>query len=179
MEPFKQKTESVTQKLKEELQSIRTGRPQAALVENLEVEYYGQKIPLKQAGTATVIPPREIKIQAWDEEGAKAISKAIESSSLGLTANTEGVVIRVFLPELSVERREELSKHIKKTTETYRIQIRGAREDARASIDRQEKEGTITKDDQFKQKEQIQKETEEANKKIEELLEAKLKEINE
>ena len=179
MDPFKQKTEIILQKLKEELASIRTGRPTTALVENLEIEYYGQKIPVKQAGIATIIPPREIQIQAWDKEGAEAISKAIETSSLGLTANTEGTTIRVFLPELSTERREELSKHIKKTVETYRIQIRTAREEARGKIDKEEKAGEITKDDQFKQKEMAQKHTEQTNKEVEEILERKIKEINE
>ena len=176
---FKQKTEHIVQKLKEELSGIRANRPTSGLVENIGVEYYGQTMPLKQAGSISVKPPREIHITAWDKEGAAAIAKGIETSSLGLTANTDGMTIRVFLPELSTERREELSKHVKKITESYKIQVRAAREDANKEIDAMEKAGKITEDDKFKKKEQTQKETSKANEEIEIILERKLKEINE
>ncbi|MDP3725063.1 MAG: ribosome-recycling factor, partial [Nanoarchaeota archaeon] len=126
---FSQKTASIIQKLKEEIASIRANRPTPALVEDIKVEYYGEILPIKQVGAISIKPPREILIQAWDKEGAVAIAKGIETSSLGLTANADGITIRVFLPELSGERREELGKHVKKITEGYRIQIRAALEE--------------------------------------------------
>ncbi len=182
MDNYKQKTESVTIKLKEELGTIRANRPTPALVEDIEVEYYGTKMPLKQAGAISLKPPREIQIQAWDKAGADAIIKGIEEShkksSLG-SISADGLTVRMFLPELSVERRQELSKLVKKTVESYRIQIRTAREDANKAIDVAAKRGELTEDDKFQEKEKIQKETEKANEQIEEILERKLTEINE
>ena len=176
---FTQKISLIAQKLKEELAGIRANRPSPALVEDLRVEYCGQLMPLKQVGAISIKPPREIQIQAWDKDGAQAIAKAIEASSLGLTPNADGLSIRVFLPELSTERREELSKHVRKITETYRIQIRAAREDANKETDKLQKEGEITEDDKFKRKEGVQKETDKINEEIEAILERKTKEINE
>ena len=182
MNTFTETTNSIITRIKEELATIRANRLTPALVEDIEVEYYGAKMPLKQAGSISMKPPREIQIQAWDQAGAVAIIKGIEEShkksSLG-SASAEGLVVRVFLPELSVERRQELSKLVKKTVESYRIHIRTAREDANKEIDIAAKRGELTEDDKFQEKEKIQKETEKANKQIEEILDRKLAEINE
>ena len=125
---FKTRSAEIIEKLKNELSSIRASRPSPTLVENIEVEYYGQKMLVKQVGAISIKPPREIQIQAWDKEGAAAIIKSVEKSALGLTPNAEGNTVRIFLPELSGERREELSRHVKKITEGYRIHVRTARE---------------------------------------------------
>ncbi|MAF79468.1 ribosome recycling factor [bacterium] len=179
---LKDRTTRILEKLKEELITIRTSRPTPALVENIAVEYYGEKMPLKQVGSISIKPPREIQIQAWDKEGATAIAKALDETakkSSHSSATAEGQLVRVFLPELSTERREELSKHIKKIVEEHRIQIRTAREETNKEIDSAEKQGELTEDDKFQQKEEIQKETEEINKEVDEILERKLAEINE
>lgn len=179
MESFTQKTTSLTQKLKEELAPIRANRPTPALLENIQAEYYGQMMPLKQMGAISIKPPREIQIQAWDKEGVTAIVKAIQESPLGLTPMPDGNTIRVFLPELSAERREELGKHVKKIAEGYRIHLRAAREEANKEIERMEKAGELTEDDKFRRKEDIQKQTDRANEEIEAILERKLQEIHE
>ncbi len=178
MENFKTRTREILEKLKNELAGIRANRPTPALIEDLRAEYYGEMMPVKQMGAISIKPPREIQVQAWDKEGAAAIAKAIQSSSLGLTPNSDGNTIRVFLPELSAERREELGRHVRKIVEGYRIQIRAAREEANKEIDHRAKAGEITEDDKFKHKEGVQKETDKANEEVEEMLEKKLEEIN-
>ncbi|MEK7479114.1 MAG: ribosome recycling factor [Patescibacteria group bacterium] len=175
---FNQKTTSLIQTLKEELAPIRANRPTPALLEDVQAEYYGQMMPLKQMGAIHIKPPREIQIQAWDKEGVTAIVKAIQESSLGLTPMPDGNTIRVFLPELSAERREELSRHVKKITEGYRIQLRAAREEANKEIERMEKAGELTEDDKFRRKEDIQKQTDTTNEEMEAILQRKVKEIN-
>lgn len=172
---FKHKANQTVQKLKEELASIRTNRPTPALVENIQVEYYDQKLPLQQVGSINVIPPREINIQVWDKSAVESVVKAIDTSPLNISASADGNNIRIHLPELSQERREELIKHIKKTTESYRIQVRTLRDEANKQIQKSDE----PEDQKFKQKNEIQKETDHTNKQIEELLEKKIKEISE
>lgn len=163
--------------MKEEIKGVRANRPSAALVEDLKVEYYGNLTPLKHMASISVKPPREINIQVWDKEAVNAVAKAIELSDLGLSANTEDNVIRVFLPELSEERRKELVRHVKKILETFRIKVRQAREEANQKVDDLFDKKEISEDDKFKIKEQVQEETEWANEEIEKIFEAKEKEI--
>src|SRR3989344_1181046 len=176
---FKSQTKGIVQKIKDELSSVRTNRPSAGMIENIKAECYGQSMLIKQLGSISILPPREIQIQAWDKEAAQSITQAIESSHTGFTANTEGNTIRVFLPELNKERREELTKHIKKMGEENRIQIRGARDEANKKVERQEKGGELNEDQKFRERNEIQKATEKANQEIEELIERKIKEISE
>lgn len=177
LEAFKENTVKVLDSLKRELSSIRTNRPTTGLVDDIKVSYYNQMMPIKQLGTVGISPPREIHIQVWDVEAVPMVAKAIESSSLGMTANTEGNTIRIYLPELSEERREELIKHIKRVTEDHRIQIRHSRDDANKQIQRSFDANELNEDQKFKQKEAIQKETDRINGTIESLVEAKIKEI--
>lgn len=179
MEEFKNKTKEVVEKMKKTLSSVRTGRPATALVENIQTDYYGQKTPVKQIASIGVVPPREITIQAWDKEAVSSIIKAIESSNLGLSANPDGNIIRIHLPELSHERREELSRYIKKEAENYRIETRHFRDEANKRIQKMFDSKEINEDEKFKLKENIQKETGKINSEIDKLLENKIKEINE
>ena len=175
---FKQKINRLISDFKEGVKSVRANRPSAAMVENLEVDYYGTKTPLNHLASIQIRPPREIIIQVWDGDAVKSVSDVINSSDLGFTANTEGNVIKVFIPELSRERREELIKYIKNQVEECRINIRNLRDEVNKEIDAKEKSGEITEDDKFRFKKETQEETEKANKEIEEVFENKKEEIS-
>ncbi len=171
------KTQALTEKLREDASGVRTSRPSAALVENLRASYYDQSTPLKQLGSISVIPPREIVIQVWDKGAVPAVVKAVEGAGIGLTANTEGTTIRLFLPELSHERREELVKYVRKMTEEHRIQLRHLRDEVNKQIQRQLDAGEVNEDQRFRLKEEVQKRTDATNADIDRILEAKVKEV--
>ena len=136
-------------------------------------------MPIKQAGSISVNPPREILISVWDRQAVSIVAKAIESSNLNVSANTDGNLIRINLPPLSAERRQELAKVVKKESEEARIKIRSLRDEVNKKIRQREENGEITEDQELKLKEQIQKSIDKANKDIEEMLEKKIKEIEE
>ncbi len=179
IEEFKKQMSVIIDKLRKELAGVRTNRPSAGLVEDIKVSYYGQIVPVKHVGSVSVVPPREIRVQIWDSGAVSLVAKAIESSSLGLSPQTEGNIVRVFLPELSEERREEFIKHAKKTVEEYRIEVRHNRDEANKDIQRRFEKSEITEDGRFKEREDVQKEVDKTNKEIEDLLEEKIKEIKE
>ncbi len=176
---LKTKGQAVIDGFKKSLSAVRTTRPNAALVEDLKANYYNQMTPVKQLGTISIQPPREISIQIWDKRAVAAVAKAIESSTLNLSANIDGQVIRIFLPELSQERRDELIKHIKKVTEEHKIQVRHLRDDVNKKVQAAFDANELNEDQKFKAKEQIQKEVDKLNEEIEKTLESKVKEINE
>ena len=164
---------------KEQLAAIRGGRPSSKLVEDVPVEYFGQKLTIKQLGSISIIPPREIQISVWDKNAASAVLKAIESSGLNISANPEGNLIRINLPPLSGERRQELIKVAKKEAEEARIKIRGIRDEINKEINRQFEEKKIAEDDKFKIKEKVQESIDKTNEEIEKILENKTREIEE
>lgn len=178
-EEFKDKTKVIEESLKTELSGVRTNRPTTALFDSLKVSYYDQQTPLRQLATVSVSPPREILIQVWDKSAVSSVAKAIETSGLGFTPNTDGNVIRIFLPELSSERREELIKFVKSVVEKHRIQVRHARDEANKEIQKQFDGKEIGEDQKFSLKEAVQKETDRINGSLEKLLEAKTREIME
>lgn len=173
------KTAEAVKYFKEQLAGIRGGRPTTKLVEDLPVEYFEQKMTVKQLGSISIIPPREIQISVWDKNAATAISKAIESSNLSVSANIDGNVIRINLPQLSGERRQELIKIARKETEETRIKIRGIRDEVNKAIGKQFDEKKIAEDDKFKLKEQVQKSVDKINEEIDKALEGKVREIEE
>jgi ribosome recycling factor len=154
---------------KEELNQVRTGRASAALVENLLVDYYGAKSPLKQVASITVPEPRTITIAPWDKDNLVNIEKAIRESQLNLNPNNDGQVIRINIPALTEDRRKELIKVLNQKAENARIAIRKHREDAWEEIQRMEKEGKIGEDDKFSGKDKLQMLVDEYNAKIEEI----------
>jgi len=164
---------------KEQLAGIRGGRPNSKLVEDVPVEYFGQKLTIKQVGSISIVPPREIQISVWDKNAAAAVLKAIESSDLNISANLEGNLIRINLPSLSGERRQELIKVAKKEAEEARIKIRSIRDEINKEINRQFEDKKISEDDKFKFKEKIQESIDKANEEIEKILANKIKEIEE
>lgn len=179
MESFKKRAAAIVDHFKKEIASVRTNRPSASLVDDIKVSYYDQMMPLNQVGSVGITPPREIHIQVWDKEATAAVVKAIEMSSLGLTPTVDGNIIRVFLPELSTERREEFVKHVKKIGEQHRIELRHARDEANKEIKKKEENDELTEDEKFKVKDEVQKVVDETNKAIESALDEKIREIKE
>lgn len=173
------KTSEIIKYFKEQLAGIRGGRPSPKLIEDISVEYFGQKMAIKQLGSISVIPPREIQISVWDKQAIPVISKAVETSNLRLVANTDGNLIRINLPPLSTERREELIKVSKKESEEVRIKIRNLRDEMNKKISALEEGGEINEDQKFKLKESVQKSIDKANEEIGQILENKVKEIEE
>ncbi len=158
---------------RQEIAGIRTGRASSALVEELKVDYYGSKVPLKQLGTISVPEPTQIMIQVWDTNSVSAIEKAIREE-LNLNPNTQGSVIRINLPPLTEERRKELVRMVHKLAEEARVAVRNIRRDAKEMIE--ELEG-ISEDEKKRAMERLQKITDKHIDEINDLLEAKEKEI--
>lgn len=165
--------------LKNQFTAIRGNRPSPRMVEDIIIDYFGQRMPLKQLGSISVNPPREILISIWDKQAVAVSAKAIESSNLNVSANIDGNLIRINLPPLSTERRQELIKIVKKETEEARIKIRHLRDEANKKISQQEEDGKINEDDKFKLKQETQKKIDKANSDIEAMLDKKIKEIEE
>lgn len=173
------KTNEAIKFFKEQLAGIRGGRPNAKLVEDITVDYFDQKLNIKQLGSINILPPREIQISVWDKNAAAAVLKAIESSNLNAGSNLEGNLIRISLPPLSGERRQELIKIVKKEAEEARIKIRSVRDEINKEISRQLEEKEISEDQKFKLKEKVQQNVDKVNEEIEKILENKIKEIEE
>lgn len=162
---------------KEQLAGIRGGRPTPKLVEDILADSYGQKMPIKQLASISILLPREIQISCWDKQNVQSVAKAVESSGLNVSANIDGNLIRINLPPLSQERRIELIKIIKKESEEAKIKIRRLRDEANKKINDQEEKKVIGEDQKFKLKEQVQKIIDVGNKEIETALNKKIKEI--
>ena len=173
-----QKLKFLVESLKTEFQTIRSGRPSPRMVEDIKVEVYGQQMPVKALGSISVIPPREIQISLWDIAAVNAAAKAIETSSLNVTANIDGNLIRINLPQLTDERKKEMEKVVRKMTEETRIKVRTAREDANKETKNLEADKKLSEDAAFKNREEVQKLVDKANKDIEILLENKLSGFN-
>jgi ribosome recycling factor len=162
---------------KEELTQLRTGRASTALVDNLTVDYYGAKSPLKQVASITIPEPRTIMISPWDKSSLTGIEKSIRESQLNLNPNNDGQVIRINIPPLNEERRKELVKILNQKAEEARIVIRKHREEIWEEIQNMEKDGTIGEDDKFAGKDRLQVVIDEYNTKIEDIRKKKEEEI--
>ena len=163
---------------KDEVGPIRGSRPTPALVEDIQVEYYGQRLPVKQLGSIMVVPPREVQISVWDANAVSAIVKEV-SARLNVNAANDGNVIHVNLPSLTQERKNELSKVIRAKAEEARIKSRTARDEIKKHLSEMEKSGEITEDEKFELNEEIQKMMDDFNKEIDLGVEKKTAEINE
>lgn len=179
LKDLEQKFKYLTDSLKQEFLNIRTNRPTPKLIENVKVDYMGQSMTVKQLGSISVVPPREIDISVWDRGAISPVAKAIENAGLGMTPNIDGNLIRLNLPPLTDERRQELVKLVKNTVEQTRIKIRAMRDDANKKTEADFKAKTISEDQKFKLRDQIQKAVDKVNAEIENLLAGKIKEINE
>ena len=169
--------EGALEALKRDFQGLRTGRASTGLLENIQVEAYGSPMPLNQVASVSVPEPRLLTVQVWDNGNIKATEKAIQDAELGLNPQTEGNLIRVPIPELSEERREEMAKVAAKYAEQGRIAVRNVRRDGMDSLKKLEKDGEISQDEQRGRGEDIQKMTDNHIKLVDELLEVKEQEI--
>lgn len=163
--------------LKGELQGLRTGRATPAIVEDVTVEAYGTKQPIKAVASISVLDPKTLAIEPWDKSLIHAIDTAIRQSSLNLNPVNDGKMVRVPLPTLTQERRQELIKVLHQKLEQGRIAIRQTREDVKRTIDAAEKAGDIPEDEKFKQQDALDKLVKEYNDKIKVIGEEKEKEI--
>lgn len=164
---------------KQDFSQVRTGRASSAIVDHIAVDYYGAHTPLKQLATVSTPEPRLLVIQPFDMTALANIEKAIRASDLGLNPGNDGKVIRIPIPALTEERRNELDKFIKKIAEEHRVSVRNVRREANEAVKKLEKAHTITEDDCKKAHDKIQKITDEHIKHIDELLKHKEVEIYE
>ncbi len=169
----------VTMKLKHDLSQLRGNRPSPEMVQDLKVSVYDQVLSIRELGSLSVLPPRTIQISLWDKDAVSAVTKAIEEAHMGLSVNNDGLNVRATLSPLGNERREEMTKLVKKTAEAARIQVRGKREEIMKRLKDAETKKEITEDDAFKSKDKVQKAVDKANKDIEGFVEVKLAELGE
>ncbi|MDP7142003.1 MAG: ribosome recycling factor [Alphaproteobacteria bacterium] len=163
--------------LKDEYMGLRTGRATTSMLDPVQVEAYGSRMPLNQCATVNAPESRLLSVQVWDASLVKAVEKAIRDAGLGLNPQPEGNVIRVPVPELNEERRAELAKVAGKYAEDARIAVRNVRRDGMDSVKKAEKDGDITEDDQKHYSDDIQKLTDEMVQKIDTMLSDKEKDI--
>jgi len=163
--------------LERELSKVRTGRSSVSLVEDIVVDCFGQKFPLKQLASISSPEPKQIIIQPWDKSYIEGIEKAISNSSLGTSPVVDKDIIRIFLPPLSDEYRRTLVRVLSEKQEEARKTIRHWRGEAWEQVQNETKTGEIREDDKFRAKDELQKVVDEYNKKVEEIGEKKEKEI--
>ncbi len=175
----KRKMEKVIETLAQEVRGIRTGRASAAILEGIRVDYYGSKLPLNQVGNINIPQPRMIEIKVWDDNAVAPVEKAIMTSSIGLTPNTDGKTIRLNMPSLTKERREDLIRHVHEIVEEFRVEVRNIRRDANDTIKKAKKSGEISEDEAYRQMDRVQGITDKHINKINDILEKKEKEIKE
>ncbi len=169
--------QSALEHLRQDLAGVRTGRANPALVENVSAEVYGTKMPLIQLATISVPDPRQLVVTPFDPNNTTSIAKAIQATNLGLSPVVDGQIIRLSFPPLSAERRQEYIKLARQKLEMGRIQIRQLRHEAMVKVEEQEEKGEIGKDEKERREKEIQKTTDEMMEKIEEMGEAKEKEL--
>lgn len=160
-----------------ELTGVRTGRASAAILDRINIDYYGTKTPINQAASISIPEPQLLVIQPWDKSIMAEIEKAILNSDLGITPANDGQVIRVPFPPLSEERRKELVKIVKKYAEEGRVAVRNIRRDANDHLKKAEKNHEISEDDLVRAEDEVQKLTDKRIEDIDELLRMKETEI--
>lgn len=164
--------------LKKEFSGLRTGRASASLLEPVQVQMYGQRMPLNQVGTISVPEPRTITVQVWDRAAVPHVDKAIREANLGLNPVIDGQIIRLPIPSLTADRRKELVKIAHKYTEAARVGVRNVRRDGMDLLKKLEKDGKMGEDEQKKNSTKVQELTDKLIKEIDAALAAKEAEIN-
>ena len=162
-----------------EFNTIRTGRASAALLDRITVQYYGQATPLKQLATINVPEPRMLTVQPFDPSSIKDIERAIQESDLGLTPSNDGKLIRLPIPQLTEERRNELVKIVRQLAEEGRVAVRNVRRDLMHHLKDLVRDGDVGDDEERRAEERAQKLTDEHTGKIDDLLKRKEAEITE
>jgi ribosome recycling factor len=166
LEKLQENLDKAIEKYEGDLKSIRTGRANPTVVEDLVIDYFGVSTPINQAANVTSTDARTIVIAPWNKDSLVDIEKAINESELGISPVNDGEVVRLSFPPLTEERRRELVKVVGQKTEEARIRIRKLREGVRDDISREEKDGNISEDDKFRENDALQKIIDDYNKQI-------------
>lgn len=174
---IKRRMQGAIQSLKSDFASLRTGRASSSILDPIQVDSYGAKLPLLQVANVSVPEPRLISVQVWDRGMVSAVEKAIRESDLGLSPQTEGQVIRLRIPELNEQRRKDMVKVAHKYAEEARVATRHVRRDGLDILKKLEKDGDKGKDEAAREAEQVQKATDQTISEIDSLLANKEKEI--
>ena len=169
--------EKAVDDFRKELATLRTGRANASVLDNIRVDYHGTPMPVNQLGTVTVPDPTMIVVSPWDPSVVPLIDKAIRTSDLGLNPTNDGKVVRVPIPSLTEERRKDIVKHLHKVLENHRTAVRNVRRDLKEAIEKLEKDKKISEDDKKRSLDELEKVSHAETKKIEDLCSAKEKEI--
>lgn len=174
----KQKMQKAVEHLKQELSSVRTGRANPALIEQVKVDAYGSTMPLRDLASINAPEIRQLLVQPWDKNNTDAIISAIRGSGSGLNPVEDGNVIRVPIPPLNEERRREFIKSVHEKAESTKVALRSARRESMEHIEKKEKSGKISKDDRHRYQEQVQKVTDEASAEVDNVVKSKESELS-
>lgn len=175
---FNTRAEGVVEWLTREFAGVRTGRATPALLDLVQVESYGTRVPINQIGSVSVEDARTLRISVWDANAVRAVEKGITEADLGVSVVTDSSGLRVIFPELTSERRAQLLKLAKAKLEEARVSLRGARDESMKEIDALEKGGDMSQDEKFSSKETLQKRVDAMNATLESLYARKEEEIS-
>jgi ribosome recycling factor len=165
--------------LQQDLASIRTGRASPSLLDKIQVDAWGSAQPIQSVASVSVPEPRLLVIQPWDKSLIGPIEKAIQKSDLGLNPNNDGSVIRLALPQLNEQRRNDLAKQVKKRAEESKVAVRNVRRDTDAGLKKMEKDGKLSQDDLRRALDRVQKLTDSSVRQVDEAADRKEKEVKE
>ena len=174
---YDEKMAKTIEVVKSDFASVRAGRANAGVLDRISVEYYGVPTPIQQVASISTPDPRTLAIQPWDRSLLKAIEKAIQTSDLGINPQNDGSVIRLAFPQLTEERRMELTRQVRKYGENGKVAIRNIRRDAMDKLKAMEKKSEITEDDRKEDERELQDLTDKRCKEIDALTAAKEKEL--
>ena len=174
---FKARMIKTAEVLSTQFDTVRAGRANAAVLDQIEVDYYGSPTPIRQIASISSPDPRTLLIQPWDNSTLKLIEKAILTSELGINPQNDGRVIRLVFPQLTEERRKELAKQVRKYGEEAKVAVRNIRRDAMDKFKKEQKKGEITEDDLKDLEKDMQKLTDDYTKEVDKLTSAKEKEL--
>ena len=174
---FESRMQKTTEVLASQFAAVRAGRANAAVLDQIEVDYYGVATPIRQIASISTPDPRSLVIQPWDAGTLKLIEKAILVSDLGINPQNDGRQIRLVFPQLTEERRKELAKQVRKYGEEAKVAMRNVRRDAMDKFKKEQKKGDITEDDLKDMEKDLQKLIDEYTKKVDKQIEAKEKEL--
>jgi ribosome recycling factor len=175
----KTRMEKAVDDFRKELATVRTGRANAGILEQVRVDYHGTPMPVNQLGNITIPDATMLVITPWDPSAAALIDKAIRTADLGLNPTTDGKIVRVPMPAPTEERRKELVKQMHKMLENHRTAVRNIRRDIKEAIDKLEKDKKISQDEQRRSLDELERISHSETKKIEDLAAAKEKEVME
>jgi ribosome recycling factor len=175
--PYRSRMEKAVAALKEEFASLRTGRASANLLDQVQVEAYGARMPINQLGSVSVPDPRSLTVSVWDKALAVSVERAIRNAGLGLNPVVEGQNLRIPIPPLTEERRRDIARLAGKYAEQQRIAVRNVRREAMEELRKAEKEGTLSQDDHRRLDHEVQRITNEAIDHVDETLKLKEHEI--